>query len=51
MNKYQKALEPLCPAHNTVEEGIKMHYVSFTTLLSNIPNPFLPFICFAVFFL
>jgi len=49
INNYQKPAEPLCSANNT-SEVIKMYNVSSTTLLRNIPKPFLPFICFAVFF-
>jgi len=49
INNHRKPAEPLCSANNT-SEVIKMYNVSFTTLLRNIPKPFLSFICFAVFF-
>jgi hypothetical protein len=49
INNHQKPAESLCSANKTLEV-IKMYNVSLTTLLRNIPKPFLPFICFAVFF-
>jgi len=50
MNKYKKIVEPLCSAHNVVEEIIKMYNVSFTTLFPNIPNPLLPLSALQYFF-